>query len=177
MASPRSASSRESSSWPIPTSPRDICGVSRIWTGGIAPVLSKDQGCYTFPKEVCGFSQADSQAFTLTCLFVLLSVSFSEHACLVWNTPRGVVFGKQDGASHHPIRQCPPSLQAWGRLSGPAQPCPLHLSWQILRFSNTSKTGISQDSSYICGRDLFLIRTFKSNLLLLCFAKCCSIKS
>lgn len=89
IVSPRSTNAQDSSSWPIPTSPRDICSVSRVWTGGIAPVLPKDQGCYVFPKEVCGFSQADSQAFTLTCLFVLLSLSFSEHTSLIWNTPRG----------------------------------------------------------------------------------------
>ena len=82
-------------------------------------------------------------------------------------------FGKQAGASHHPIGQCPPSLQT----QGPAQPCLLHLSWQFSRFSNTSKTGISQDCFHMCGRDLFLIRAFKSNLLLPSFAKCCSIKS
>lgn len=139
---------------------RDALSFPKIW-----------DGC-TFPEEFHGFL-----LYKAPCLFDLIFFFFSVHHPHRKHTTR-CTFGKQAIGSAYPL-SIPSFLgEALGQISW-AQPNVGFFTspWQVLSFSNTGKAGISQDSSYICGRDCVLIRAFKSNLLLPSFAKHCSIKS
>lgn len=171
--------------WPVPTSPQDR-RVEHPWrnhvgTGGIVSFARTKSSARFRGTRAAPRKGPPALASQTTRLFDLLSVFLlGAHALRLKHGTR-CTFGSQVGACRPlPPNPPPPTLCSLGgpgpRTALPSPPL-LALLGRFQDFPTRVKTGISQDGFYICGRDLFLIRAFKSNLLLLSFAKRCSIKS